>query len=71
VTNRYLHYGNQKYIITKEAEARLNRTLDAVYADGSRGHEWLHLYPDTDAPCRLLIATGVPLTIETEVGFDD
>lgn len=69
--NRYLRYGDQSYIITREAEARLNRTLEAVYADGSRGHEWLNLYHDSDAPCRLLIATGVPITIETVPGLDD
>jgi hypothetical protein len=66
VPNRYLRYGDQRYIINKEAEARLNRTLDAVYADGTRGHEWLNLYHDSAAPCRLLIAPGVPITIETE-----
>ncbi|GAA1482077.1 hypothetical protein GCM10009624_25170 [Gordonia sinesedis] len=64
--NRFLRYGDQRYIITKEAEARLNRTLDSVYAAGGRGHEWLHLYHDTEAPCRLLIASGVPISIETE-----
>ncbi len=48
--NRYLRYGDQRYIITKEAEARLNRTLDAVYSDGTRGHEWLNLYHDSAAP---------------------
>lgn len=71
MTNRFLRYGDQKYIITKEAEARLNRALDAVYAHGSRGHEWLNLYHDTAAPCRLLIATGVPISIETELSFED
>lgn len=64
--NRYLRYGDQRYIITKEAEARLNRTLDSVYAAGGRSHEWLNLYYDSPAPCRLLIAAGVPITIETE-----
>ncbi|ACY23558.1 hypothetical protein Gbro_4418 [Gordonia bronchialis DSM 43247] len=64
--NRYLRYGDQRYIITKEAEARLNRTLDSVYAAGGRSHEWLNLYHDSPAPCRLLIAAGVPITIETE-----
>ncbi|WP_124708850.1 hypothetical protein [Gordonia insulae] len=69
--DRYLRYGDQRYIITKEAEARLNRALDSVYAAGSRGHEWLSLYGSTEAPCRLLIATGVPITIETVPGVDD
>lgn len=70
--NRYLRYGDQRYIITKEAEARLNRTLDAVYSDGTRGHEWLNLYHDSAAPCRLLIAAGgVPITIETEPAPDE
>lgn len=64
--NRYLRYGDQRYIITKEAEARPNRTLDSVYAAGGRSHEWLNLYHDSPAPCRLLIAAGVPITIETE-----
>ena len=64
--NRYLRYGDQRYIITKEAEARLNRTLESVYGTGSRGHEWLNLYHDSPAPRRLLIAPGVPITIETE-----
>lgn len=64
--NRFLRYGDQRYIISPEAEARLNRTLDTVYAAGSQGHAWLNLYPGTDAPCRLLIATGVPITVETE-----
>ncbi|GAA3704154.1 hypothetical protein [Gordonia hankookensis] len=63
--DRYLRYGDQRYIITKEAEARLDRALDSVYAEGSRGHEWLSLYNGSQAPCRLLIATGVPITIET------
>ncbi len=71
VPNRYLRYGDQRYIINKEAEARLNRTLDAVYADGTRGHEWLNLYHDSAAPCRLLIAPGVPITIETEPCLGD
>ncbi|MDL9946634.1 hypothetical protein QSJ19_13760 [Gordonia sp. ABSL11-1] len=69
--DRYLRYGDQRYIITKEAEQRLNRTLDTVYAAGSRGHEWLSLYHGSDAPCRLLIATGVPITIETVPALDD
>ncbi|KNA89927.1 hypothetical protein RND64_21265 [Gordonia sp. w5E2] len=68
--NRFLRYGDQRYLITKEAEARLNRALDKVYEHGS-GHEWLHLYRDTEAPCRLLIASGVPITIETEPGLGD
>lgn len=63
--NRFLRYGDQRYIITKEAEARLDRALDAVYTQGG-GHQWLSLYRDTEAPCRLLIASGVPITIETE-----
>lgn len=71
VPNKYLRYGDQRYIITNEAEARLNRTLEAVYADGSRGHQWLNLYRDSEAPCRLLIATGVPISIETELCLDD
>ncbi len=71
VPDRYLRYGEQRYIITKEAESRLNRALDSVYAEGSRGHEWLNLYNGTEAPCRLLIATGVPITIETVPGLDD
>ena len=29
--NRFLRYGDQRYLITKEAEARLNRALDKVY----------------------------------------
>nr|WP_202422527.1 hypothetical protein [Gordonia sp. SID5947] len=66
-----MRYGDQRYIITKEAEARLDRTLDSVYAEGSRGHEWLSLYPGTAAPCRLLIATGVPITIETVPAVGD
>ncbi|GAC83939.1 hypothetical protein [Gordonia paraffinivorans] len=69
--NRYLRYGDQRYIITKEAEARLDRTLEAVYADGPRGHQWLNLYHDSEAPCRVLIAPGVPITIETEPGPGD
>ncbi|MGC4962822.1 hypothetical protein ACPXCG_06720 [Gordonia sp. DT218] len=64
--DRYLRYGDQRYIITKETEARLDRALDSVYAEGGRGHEWLSLYHGSEAPCRLLIATGVPITIETE-----
>ena len=28
--NRFLRYGDQRYLITKEAEARLNRALDSV-----------------------------------------
>ncbi|MDL9935126.1 hypothetical protein QSJ18_00035 [Gordonia sp. ABSL1-1] len=64
--SRYLRYGDQRYIITREAEARLHRTLDAVYATGSSGHQWLNLYHDSVAPCRLLIAPGVPISIETE-----
>jgi hypothetical protein len=68
VPNKYLRYGDQRYIINNEAEARLNRT---VYADGSRGHQWLNLYRDSEAPCRLLIATGVPISIETELCLDD
>ncbi|SIR62560.1 hypothetical protein [Williamsia sterculiae] len=71
MANRFLRYGDRRYIISKETEARLHRTLDAVYADGSRGHQWLTLYPDTAAPCRLLIATGVPISIETEVSLVD
>ncbi|MFW0783117.1 hypothetical protein AAFP35_01230 [Gordonia sp. CPCC 206044] len=69
--DRYLRYGDQRYIITREAEARLDRALDSVYGGGSRGHEWLSLYPDTQAPCRLLIAPGVPITVETLPGIDD
>lgn len=61
--DRYLRYGDQRYIITKETEARLDRTLNAVYTGGS--HQWLNLYHDSEAPCRLLIAPGVPITIET------
>ncbi|WP_287003864.1 MULTISPECIES: hypothetical protein [Gordonia] len=68
--NRFLRYGDQRYLIIKEAEARLNRALDKVYEHGA-GHEWLHLYRDTEAPCRLLIASGVPITIETEPGLGD
>lgn len=64
--NCFLRYGDQRYLITKETEARLNRALDAVYASGGSGHEWLDLYHDTDAPCRLLIAGGVPISIETD-----
>jgi hypothetical protein len=71
VPNKYLRYGDQRYIINNEAEARLNRTLESVYADGSRGHQWLNLYRDSEAPCRLLIATGVPISIETELCLDD
>ena len=63
--NRFLRYGDQRYLITKEAEARLDRALEAVYGNG-HGHQWLNLYPDTEAPCRLLIASGVPITVETE-----
>lgn len=63
--NRFLRYGDQRYIITREAEARLDRALESVYANGG-GHQWLNLYHDTDAPCRLLIASGVPITIEIE-----
>ena len=33
MSNRYLRYGDQRYIISKEAEARLHRSLAAVYAD--------------------------------------
>ncbi|GAB92457.1 hypothetical protein [Gordonia rhizosphera] len=69
--DRYLRYGDQRYIITKEAEARLHRVLDSVYAEGSRGHEWLSLYQGTEAPCRLLIAPGVPISIEMLPGTDD
>lgn len=68
--NRFLRYGDQRYLITKEAEARLNRALDSVYERGS-GHEWFHLYRDTQAPCRLLIASGVPISIETEPGWGE
>ncbi|MGV9670455.1 MULTISPECIES: hypothetical protein [unclassified Gordonia (in: high G+C Gram-positive bacteria)] len=63
--NRFLRYGDQRYIITREAEARLDRALESVYTKGG-GHQWLNLYHDTEAPCRLLIASGVPITIETE-----
>ncbi|MEP9392035.1 hypothetical protein ABLE94_07200 [Gordonia sp. VNK1] len=63
--NRFLRYGDQRYIITREAEARLDRALESVYTNGG-GHQWLNLYHDTEAPCRLLIASGVPITIETE-----
>lgn len=70
MTNRYLRYGDRRFIITRETEARLDRALTKVYADGSSGHEWLNLYPDSEAQCRLLIAAGVPITIETEPAFD-
>ncbi|NLG46410.1 hypothetical protein [Gordonia sp. (in: high G+C Gram-positive bacteria)] len=70
MTNRYLRYGDRRFIITRETEARLDRALNKVYAHGSSGHEWLSLYPDSEAQCRLLIAAGVPITIETEPAFD-
>ncbi|EGD53778.1 hypothetical protein [Gordonia neofelifaecis] len=70
MTNRYLRYGDRRFIITRETEARLDRALNKVYAAGSAGHEWLNLYPDSEAQCRLLIAAGVPITIETEPNFD-
>ncbi|GAB2642452.1 hypothetical protein GCM10027169_08190 [Gordonia jinhuaensis] len=69
--NRFLRYGEQKYPITREAEARLDRALDSVYATGGSGHQWLSLYADSATPCRLLIATGVPISIETEFAPDD
>ncbi|GAA2390905.1 hypothetical protein [Gordonia cholesterolivorans] len=70
MTNRYLRYGDRRFIINRETEARLHRALDKVYADGSAGHEWLNLYPDSEAECRLLIAARVPITIETEPYLD-
>ncbi|MGB3698463.1 MAG: hypothetical protein WBA05_13610 [Gordonia sp. (in: high G+C Gram-positive bacteria)] len=70
MTNRYLRYGDRRFIITREIQSRLDRALDKVYASGSSGHEWLSLYPDSEAECRLLIAAGVPISIETEPQFD-
>ncbi|MBD0021849.1 hypothetical protein GII33_20290 [Gordonia pseudamarae] len=64
MSNRYLRYGDQRYIISKEAEARLHRSLSAVYDGPGRSHEWFNLYPGTEAPCHILIAPGVPITIE-------
>lgn len=71
MTNRYLHYAGQKFFLNREGEARLNRTLDAVYTDPANRHRWLTLYPDTSTPCSLLIAPGVPISIETELCIDD
>ncbi|WP_026917616.1 hypothetical protein [Gordonia shandongensis] len=70
MSNRYLRYGDRRFIINRETEARLERALEKVYASGSSGHEWLTLYGDSEAPCRLLIAAGVPISIETEPVFE-
>ncbi|GAB17041.1 hypothetical protein GOEFS_018_00730 [Gordonia effusa NBRC 100432] len=69
--NRYLNYAGHKYFLNKEGEARLNRTLNSVYGDQAQRHQWLTLYPDTSTPCSLLIAQGVPISIETELCIDD
>lgn len=70
MTNRYLRYGDRRFIITRETQARLDRALANVYASGSSGHEWLNLYPGSEAETRLLIAAGVPISIETEPHLD-
>lgn len=71
MAKRFLRYGDRKYILNREAEARLERTVEQVYACGSGGHQWLTLYPDTEMPCRVLIVAGVPISVETELGPDD
>lgn len=68
---RFLRYGDRKYILSREAEARLERTVEHVYAEGTQGHCWLTLYADSEMPCRVLIAVGVPISVETELGPDD
>ena len=56
MSNRYLRYGNQRYIISK------GRSPASSFAGGrlrrSRPEEWFNLYPGTEAPCRILIAPG-------------
>jgi len=70
VPNRFLHYGGSKYILNREGEARLQRVLESVYGAGTN-HQWFTLYPDSPTPCSLLIAPGVPMSVETEYEVGD
>ncbi|GAA3028851.1 hypothetical protein GCM10010528_08140 [Gordonia defluvii] len=68
--NRFLHYGGSKYILNREGEARLQRVLESVYGSGVN-HHWFTLYPESPTPCSLLIAPGVPMSVETEYEIGD
>ena len=46
------------------------RVLESVYGTGA-DHQWFTLYPDSPTPCSLLIAPGVPMSVETEFEVGD
>ena len=39
--------------------------LESVYGNGA-DHQWFTFYPDSPTPYGLLIAPGVPMSVETE-----